>query len=407
MSNANNTINSNDSAQDSHPFVDTQQQQQEHHIEEEQDVSHEDASASKKPCLVKPTSKTSIYWAHFMLHSGLSDPGKKGYAKCIICQADVSVKNGTDEYEKLQINTTNATSSGSNGTLRQFFQPAPKGQSDDERKKRFEEACIAWVIEESQPLSVVSKPSFRRMINQTDKKANKLFLVTAEKVRDGILKLGKIAKEATKQELKLHKFAITTDHWTGPNDETYTVLTGHYITRDWMYTSCIMDFKVWEGRTTGERMAADVREVFDSFHATNNVIMATTDTTGNMITFGSYLETIGIQHAFCVDHNLHRNALIAFEGTSLSPFDQIFPCCFFMSIAILTRALSSDKNIPGANNAMKMAREVVEYFTKSTQAMNKLLNAQKNSQHEKYVGRNPLKPLQDVRTRWWSTWRML
>jgi hypothetical protein len=253
-----------------------------------------------------------------MLHSGLSEPEKKGYAKCTICQVDVSVKHGTgglsrhlkrkhlDEYEKLQTKTARTTTaSGNNGTLHQFFPLAPKSQSDDERKKRFEEACIAWVIEESQPLSVVSKPSFCRMINQTDKKANKLFLVTTEKVRDGILKLGKIAKDATKRELKLHKFAITTDHWTGPNDETYTVLTGHYITRDWTYTSCIMDFKVWEGRTTGERMADDVREVFDSFHATSNVIMATTDTTGNMITFGSYLETIGIQHAFCVDHNLH------------------------------------------------------------------------------------------------------
>ena len=122
------------------------------------------------------------------------------------------------------------------------------------------------------------------MINQTDKKADKLFLITAEKVRDGILKVGKIAKDATKQELKLHQFAITTNHWIapGPNDETYTtILTGLYITRDWVYTLCIMDFKVWEGRTTGVRMAAGgvQQEVFDSFHATNNVIMATTDAT--------------------------------------------------------------------------------------------------------------------------------
>jgi hypothetical protein len=33
-------------------------------------------------------------------------------------------------------------------------------------------------------------------------------------------------------------------------------------------------------------------------------------------------------------------------------------------------------NIPNADGAMKTARSVIEYFTKSTQAMEKLLNAQ-------------------------------
>jgi hypothetical protein len=152
---------SNYTAQDSHPFVQTQQQQ----IVEEQDVSFhqatsssyydEDVAASMKPCLVKPTSKTSTC---FMLYSGSSEPEKKGCAIYRICQVDASVKYGTgelsqhltrkhlNEFEKLQIKTATARSSGNNGgTIHQLFPPAPKSQSDDERKKRFEEAYIAWV----------------------------------------------------------------------------------------------------------------------------------------------------------------------------------------------------------------------------------------------------------------------
>jgi hypothetical protein len=54
---------------------------------------------------------------------------------------------------------------------------------------------------------------------------------------------------------------------------------------------------------------------------------------------------------------------------------------------------------------MKAARSLVEYFTKSTQAMDKLLQQQRVN--PMYAGRNPLKVLQDVVTRWWSTYRML
>jgi hypothetical protein len=69
---------------------------------------------------------------------------------------------------------------------------------------------------------------------------------------------------------------------------------------------------------------------------------------------------------------------------------------------------TTDTNIPNADNAMKAARSVVEYFTKSTQAMEKLLNAQRNSNLPKYMNaKRSVKVLQDVRTRWWSTWRMI
>jgi hypothetical protein len=42
--------------------------------------------------------------------------------------------------------------------------------------------------------------------------------------------------------------------------------------------------------------------------------MVITDITASMNTFGSFLEDSGIAHAYCHDHNLHRNACLAFEG---------------------------------------------------------------------------------------------
>ena len=55
---------------------------------------------------------------------------------------------------------------------------------------------------------------------------------------------------------------------------------------------------------------------------------------------------------------------------------------------------------------MKKAQEIVQYFNKSTQATKKLKNQQHESSLTKYSGQ-PKNILQDVKTRWWSTYRML
>ena len=57
---------------------------------------------------------------------------------------------------------------------------------------------------------------------------------------------------------------------------------------------------------------------------------------------------------------------------------------------------------------MKVARATVEFFSKSIQAIDKLYTAQSNGSIQRYVGKTkPVKAIQDVVMRWWSSWRML
>jgi hypothetical protein len=56
---------------------------------------------------------------------------------------------------------------------------------------------------------------------------------------------------------------------------------------------------------------------------------------------------------------------------------------------------------------MAKMQSVVGYFESSTQAMTKLLDFQHTSHLSVYKNQRPKKPLQDVVTRWWSTYRRI
>jgi hypothetical protein len=70
-----------------------------------------------------------------------------------------------------------------------------------------------------------------------------------------------------------------------------------------------------------------------------------------------------------------------------------------------THILIPAKNIALVASAMAKMQSVVGYFESSTQAMTKLLDFQHASHLSIYKDQHqPKKPLQDVVTRWWSTY---
>jgi len=88
-----------------------------------------------------------------------------------------------------------------------------------------------------------------------------------------------------------------------------------------MLKSAVLDFKIFEGSTTGERIYGDVMAVLQKYQGeTEDTIVfdtiGITDTTGNMGKLGNYLRNNGKEHGYCTDHNLHLVAKLAFERES-------------------------------------------------------------------------------------------
>ena len=159
------------------------------------------------------------------------------------------------------------------------------------------------------------------MFGAISRTADRVVNICTPSLRKEILTLGLIAEDAVRAELQGKRVSYTSDHWTGPNDETYTTVTAHFIdTYAWEMRSLCIDFKVFSGRTTGENIYNDIQAVLTKFMCASDFVQDTigiTDTTGNMGKLGKFLRESGHEHAYCTDHVFHLTASLAFGGKLL------------------------------------------------------------------------------------------
>lgn len=78
----------------------------------------------------------------------------------------------------------------------------------------------------------------------------------------------------------------------------------------------MLDFKVFKDSPSGEAIYNDIVSVLSKLKSLATIILdylGVTDTTGSMGVLGKYCRDNGRRHAYCVDHNFHRNAILAFN----------------------------------------------------------------------------------------------
>ena len=260
----------------------------------------------------------------------MKHPDLQDSASCIHCGAIVKCNKGTGglsghmqyRHRELYTATEEGVAASSLSTVKSSVDtdktqskiPFSKQPTTAELKRIFKARAVYFCIEQSIPFTLFDKPSFRAMLEPFHPDAPKIVKAANSKsIREGVLRLGELAKEATKLEMKNHRGSWTTDHWTGPKNETYTTTTFHYID-NWSMRSAILDFSVYSGRTTGERIFENQKAVLESYDDKPFVVMCVTDTTGNMGSLGAKLREDGMEHGYCTDHNFARTAILAYDG---------------------------------------------------------------------------------------------
>ena len=318
------------------------------------------------------------------------DPNDKGspwWASCNICGQLVSAKsfkgswsNGSllGHLKSHGVDTPKEKKRLQDGSIKAMFKKqtgrgVPSFKSSQEKSDFQLFQTCKWIAKKDIPLNMVNDKSFRAMISAYDPSAPK---ITDKVVKTQIKEMDSLIRSTAVAGMKHSHVSLTLDHWTSLSHQNYVAITAHWINSDWELNSIPLGMFLHEGKSTAQaiidKFYSDVaRELNDD---SITIFAVTTDTTANMNAFGRLLEADEHYHCFCTDHLLHLTASKAYFG-----------------------------NTP-ANSCVKIANKVVNHFKQSTQATAQLLNIQANS--DKYT-RDPLHPILDVSTRWWSTHSML
>jgi hypothetical protein len=291
-------------------------------------------------------SKQSLWWEGFDLFVPTKHPGLyKEYVMCKKCptpakstdagivkvgvnQSTSNLRSHTrhhhpEEYETISTRVNKFTKRSSE---QEVLPTSIKNMPGFSAKLKVKDARLLYrtaaatlAIEEGIPFRIFAQPSFRRLFTPLNSESDRIVNLNRQEVRDSVFEMGGFAIEATKREIRNHQIAWTSDHWTGADKGTYTTVTAHWINNaTWRLHSACLDFKVFEGSTTGERIYEDIVAVLQKYQgeSEDTIVFDTigiTDTTGNMGKLGRYLRENGKEHGYCTDHNLHLVAKLAFE----------------------------------------------------------------------------------------------
>ncbi|CAK1584211.1 unnamed protein product [Parnassius mnemosyne] len=341
--------------------------------------------------------KKSLAWDHFM------DKGESK-AECKMCKVIISYKSGVSNLTKhvqrkhisvnlvrreQEVERQEVPAHASQGT--QFTTSNTPLQTDatpstirsnrvimptissflrrdcQKIKKQIDDHLMNLFIWDLQPFSIVEDKGFREFI----KFAFPNYTIPSRKYFANNLLPGWYEEVKTNTKAALIEDAksicLTTDMWTSRNNDSYLAVTGHYIDKNYRLQSVLLECKVLESRHTGLNLAEELRNVAQEWNILDKVLLAVSDNGANI---KSALAQLEWKHFGCYAHTLN----LAVQKVLVSSY---------------------------IRDLISKVKAIVSYFKRSNLAWNKLKKYQE--QANKVVKR----PIQDVATRWNSTFYML
>jgi len=335
------------------------------------------------------TRKTNPVWKHFApLHISARDYKCNTFV-CLLCR-----NCGTNSTVKLG-NGTSLSPTGLKNHLRsnhrEEYDMIIRAQSDGEKnhdstakpsimdhltaktdvKLVFKNNYTRWIVEENQKFNIGASQSFRNMIGSLSSKVTipdrRELLYNLDGKRESTIKV-------IKTMLNGNSFSITVDHWTSIANENYGAITLHFI-QNFELQTIILSFMKHQGGCSGEELAHQLYTSLQSWglDVKKHLVAIVSDSCSNMNKFGMIVcNDHDVQHHYCADHILHLTALKSFAtDTCIEP--------------------------------LKSLKVLVNFINSSPQSNVKLVDCQKKLALKK----KPLKLLNEVRTRWWSTYSMI
>lgn len=287
------------------------------------------------------------------------------------------------EYASIASSTAGSSSSQSRtaaGTkaVNEFFPNKASSSSrpcSSARAGEITELILDWVVDSTRPLSIINDHGFVRLLN---------FLEPAYRVPSRTHLTRLLNQRHQKAKLELTELlsteatagvALTTDCWTSSATQSYSTHTVHFLRSDWSLVSAVLQTTLFHGSHTAVHLAAEAHKVSRNFDLKEEMVVAVThDEAANMVAAsGKMEEDYGWSGEVCVAHRLQT---------------------------VIKHAIDTTR---GVTKLLASCRRLVGHFKHSALSTEILCK----KQVELDSSSPPLRVIQDVSTRWNSTFYML
>jgi len=282
----------------------------------------------------------------------------------------ISVQQNTSETQHRPSTSSSLTSKITNislktsqsQTLIDSFIPRPLSMN---KSQKIDERLGTMIAKEFQPFSLVENMEFRKCV----KMLNPSYSIPSRKTvtKSIIPQLLEKTKQKVKANLKNSEYiAFTTDGWTSLNNDSFVAITVHYIDSiECVLKTYLLGCYYYDKSHTAINLSEFMNACFNEWEISEKIKIAVSDNAAN-ITSAINLNK-NWRHIPCLAHSIN---LIAQSG------------------------------LVNIKNVHKKVKSIVEFFKRSTKSYIKL------KQTQTQMGLPILKLIQDVATRWNSTYDM-
>ncbi|XP_024117292.1 zinc finger BED domain-containing protein 1 [Oryzias melastigma] len=298
---------------------------------------------------MEPARKRRIspVWEHFDLIS----PKK---VRCLVCAKELGYNNNTSSmlrhYRAFHENEDEVGASSSHAT----------------RKQELDEALVSMIVKDTQPFTIVEDIGFRGFVSKLDPN---YVLPTRQALKAMVEVKYEAEKEKTKAKIqKAAAVSLTSDMWTSMNLDAYLAITCHFVGEKSKLCSVLLGVQEFPQSHTAENIAHEKASLMAEWGITNKVTCFVTDGAPNMV---ACVRELKLRHHICIAHTLNL---------------------------VVKKTLEQNPILSGIR---AKARKLVGFFRSSTTAKEKF------TQVQLHMGMPVRKLLQEVETRWNSTYLML
>ncbi|XP_032421790.1 zinc finger BED domain-containing protein 1-like [Xiphophorus hellerii] len=222
------------------------------------------------------------------------------------------------------------------------------------------------IVKDTQPFTIVDDVGFRTFVSKLDPN---YVLPTRQALKAMVEAKYESAKEHAMAKVeKVAAVSLTSDMWTSINMDAYLAVTCHFVEENEKLSSVLLGVQAFPQSHTGENIACVKASLMEEWGISGKVTCMVTDGAPNMVVCMGELK---LRHHICVAHTLNL---------------------------VVKRALDQHPVLSGLR---AKARKLVGYFRSSTTAKEKLTQVQLQ------LGMQATKLMQEVETRWNSTYLML